>query len=717
MGTAFKFNVDESGIANLVFDLPGEKVNKLSMPVLEELEKTLDDLAKDPNIKALVFSSGKEDIFIAGADLNSFQPMFDHPDVAENMIKTGHRVFNKLQDLPFPSIALINGACLGGGMELALACTHRIATDNPKTQLGLPEVTLGIFPGWGGTQRMPRLVGLIEGLPLILSGKPVDAKKAWKIRLVDAIVSPEFSKERTNEFVKKWMTLEGKAEVLKRRQKGSLKSWLLEKNPIGRAFLFQQAEKDLLNKTKGHYPAPVVALKLIKDTYALPLQDGLNKEIETICSNLGTTFINAKNLLHLFFVQEALKKETWGLQDVKLLPIHKTAIVGAGTMGSGIAWLLSYNNYPVRFRDIDWTAVGKGYAAINSIYSQLLKIRKIKPNEVSLKFHHVSGTTDYSGFQDADIVFEAAVENLDLKHKIFKEAEEKIRSDALIASNTSSLTVAEMSQGMSHPERFLAMHFFNPVNRMPLVEVAGGETTTREAIATAVELSRKLGKTPIVVKDCPGFLVNRIFVMGANETLWLYQEGASFASIEKMMLDFGMPMSPFALSDEVGNDVAYKVSKMFEKAYGDRMAAPKILEIMNEHKFYGKKAGKGFYLYSGRDKKPNHEAEALLKKINRGAEVNIPETEMCDRVILTMVNEAARCLQEKVIENPSYLDMAMIMGTGFPPFRGGLLKYADELGIPYVVSQLKKFQEQVGPRFTPCELLLEMEKSNKKFFP
>jgi 3-hydroxyacyl-CoA dehydrogenase / enoyl-CoA hydratase / 3-hydroxybutyryl-CoA epimerase len=715
MSNAFRLNIDSEGIARLVFDLPGEKINKLSPPVMEELEHIVDELSQNKNVKALAISSGKEDVFIAGADIHSFEPMFHDAALAEKMILSGHRVLNKLSNLPYPSIALINGACLGGGMELALACTYRLVSDHPKTLLGLPEVTLGIIPGWGGTQRMPRLVGLVEGLPLILSGKPIKANKAWKIKLADAIVPAEFFESKSNEFIKYCLTTEGKRHILKRRKLRGTRHFLLEENPLGRSFVFNKAEKDLQKKTKGHYPAPLVALALIKESYTLPLKEGLNKEIETITKHLPTTFSSAKNLMHLFFVQESLKKETGAPPNTKTMKIASAGILGAGKMGSGIAWLFSDHDYPVRFKDVDWSAVGHGYSAAHAIYAKMVKDKKMKPNEANLKFHRISGTIDYSGFNNLDIVIEAAVENLELKHRILKELEDVIRKDAIIATNTSSLTIAEMSKPMSHPERFVGMHFFNPPNRMPLVEVVSGEKTTPEVVATAVEICRKLGKTPIVVRDCHGFLVNRIFVMGSNEIMLMLQEGASFEELEKMMLDFGMPMSPFVLSDEVGNDVCYKVAKAFEHAYGERMKTPSIIEAMDEHKLYGKKTGKGFYLYNGKMTKPNPEVNKLLTPLKKD-KAHLSTTEMRERTLFVMINEAARCLQENIVDNPDYLDMALIMGVGFPPFRGGLLHYADELGINYVVNQLKYLQEQHGIRFAPCELLVDMQRNNKTFF-
>ncbi|MBA3815331.1 MAG: enoyl-CoA hydratase/isomerase family protein [Parachlamydiaceae bacterium] len=716
MSNAFKLNVDKEGIANIIFDLPGEKINKLSMETMKEFDEMLDQVAANKEIKALIISSGKPDIFIAGADLRSFEPIFKDPTKGREIIVNGHRIFNKLSALPIPSFAFINGACLGGGMELALACTYRLVSDNPKSVMGLPEVSLGIIPGWGGTQRMPRLVGLTEGLALILSGKPIKAQKALKINLVDAIAPADFFEVKSKAFVQNVLTNDGKKQIEKKRTSSSWKKNLVEKNPLGRTFLFRMAEKDVIKKTKGHYPAPLVALKLIQESFHLPLQEGLNKEIEAFTGNLSKDFINAPHLIHLFFVNEALKKDKDLLGDATPTKINAAGVVGAGTMGSGIAWLLSNQEIPVRLKDIDWTAIGKGYSTANAIYSKLVKDKRMKASEASLKFHRLSGTIDYSGFQQVDLVIEAAVESLNLKHQILKELEKNIPKDAVIGTNTSSLTIAEMCSVMEHPERFVGMHFFNPPNKMPLVEIVAGEKSSPKAIATAVDICRKLGKTPIVVKDCPGFLVNRIFVRGANEVILMFQEGTDFKKLETMMLDFGMPMSPFVLADEVGNDVGYKVSKIFHEAYGDRMVVPKLIELMNEHKLYGKKSGKGFYLYEGEVRKERNPEVNNLKQSLNIKESPTPDTDLSDRVMFSMINEAAQCLDEKIIENPAYLDMALIMGIGFPPFRGGLLRYADQVGIDKVVERLKHFENVYGSRFAPCNKLIEMQREKKNFF-
>lgn len=665
----FTLDVDSRGVARLVFDLPNEKVNKFSRDTLAALDTVLDTLESNDRIRTLVVSSGKENVFIAGADLHEFERAFRSPEISEIMIGEGHRLFRRLEQLPFPTIAVIHGACLGGGLEFALACSHRIVSDHPKTVLGLPEVTLGIIPGWGGTQRLPRLVGLEKSLSMILTGKPVPAMKAWKMGLADAIAPWEFIDHKVEEFINQCL----KGSVKKRHTSG-LKTALLEKNWIGRQLLFRKAKSNVLKKTKGHYPAPLVALQLIEETHGLPLDEGLAREAKTFIDNITTTFSASKHLIHLFFTREALKKEPGIKLTAAPRKVKATGVIGAGTMGAGIAWLLSNHGRPVRLKDVSWEAIGKGYGAAHELYDQLVTRKKLKPTQASFKFHHISGTTDYIGFHPLDLVVEAAVEDLPLKLKILTELEANLSEEAIIATNTSSLSINRLSEALKIPERFVGLHFFNPVNRMPLVEVAYGEKTSPETIASAVELCRKLRKTPIVVKDCPGFLVNRIFASGQNVAMQLLEEGVPMEKIEKAMVAFGMPMGPFTLADTVGNDVGYKVAKNFEEAYGARMQPPMIIEAIYEHGFYGKKSGKGFYVYSGKRKKPNPELKAFLPKTH----TLLSDKAIVEKVIRNMAKEASRCLDEGIVTDADTLDMALVLGIGFPPFRGGLLRYARE---------------------------------------
>lgn len=715
MTNAFQLKTAPNGIAELVFNLPNEKVNKFSIPILEELERNLDKIANDKSIQALKFTSGKEGIFIAGADLHTLESAFDNPAIAENIIKTGHRVFSKVQNLPFPTIAVINGVCLGGGLEFALSCTYRVVTDNPKTKLGLPEVTLGIFPGWGGTQRLPRLIGLSEGLNMILSGRDVPGVKAYKMRLADAIVAADFIDEKTDDFIQSVLTKEGKKKVIQRQKSKGFLNILLEDNPIGRSLIFSKAKNGVLEKTKGRYPAPLIALEVIENTYTLPLDEGLKKEANTFIANLPQGFALAKDLIALFFIQEAAKKETGAPTDIRPEKIQYAAILGAGTMGAMLAWLFADHNVFTRLKDVSWEILGKGMGIAKGLFDKGLKAKKIKPYEYDRHLQLISGTVDYSGFYHAQLVLEAATENLELKKKIFQEVEAAVAPTTIIASNTSSLTIAEMSQGMKHPERFIGMHFFNPVNKMPLVEIVPGKQTNPQTIATAMDFCKKLGKTPLIVGDCPGFLVNRIFLAGANEVILMLEEGYPMEKISKALLDFGMPMEPFQLSDEVGNDVSYKVAKSLEKAYGERMRPAELLRLMFDKELYGRKNGKGFYLYNGDKITPNPEIKVLLEQIKR---FNAPlkEEDILPRFLYAMINEASRCLEENIISKPEFLDLGLITGIGFPPFRGGLLRYADTIGTRNIVETLMRFENEYGKRFHPAESLKQKATTKKGFY-
>lgn len=716
MEKAFKLIIDSEGIARLVFDFPGEKINKMTNKVLEELDSILDSLSANHQVKALVIKSAKEGIFIAGADLKSFEAFFKDPALADQAIAYGHKVYRKLELLPFPSIAVINGACMGGGLELALACTFRIVGDSPKTSLGLPETTIGIFPGWGGTQRLPRLVGFTQGLTMVVSGQTVDAAKAFKMKLADAIFPSEFIDDMAEGFLKECLTVNGKKEILNRRKSRSFYSLLLESNFLGRALISWMAKRNVLKKTKGHYPAPLAAIKVVRETFGLSLEKGLKKEREMFRKSIQNgDFRYVNNLIRLFFNSEAIKKDPgFRSREGAPLPVRSAGVLGAGTMGNGIAWLMSYKDIPVRMKDINWEAVGKGLNAAWETYKTLMRIRKLKPTQADVKFHNISGAVDYTGFDKVDLVVEAAVENIDLKHKIFNELEQKISPEAIVATNTSSYTIKELSVGFKKPERLLGMHFFNPPSRMPLVEVVAGEKTAPQAIATAVELCKELKKTPVIVGDCPGFLVNRIFVRGFSEVVRMLEEGVAMERLDKALLKFGMPMAPFVLADEVGNDVNLKVFQSLSKAYPKRIQVPKILEKVVSKGLLGKKSGKGFYIHDKKSHKPNQEIQELLGE-NAGKK-ELSGQEIIDRLTLAMIHEAALCLEEKIVLRPGDLDIAMVYGTGFPPFLGGLLCYADSLGIKTVVGKMRALKETCGERYAPTEGLLAMERENRGFY-
>jgi 3-hydroxyacyl-CoA dehydrogenase/enoyl-CoA hydratase/3-hydroxybutyryl-CoA epimerase len=715
MSNAWKFEIDGDNIAWLTFDLPGEKVNKLSASAMTELQTVLDEQVAGASVKALVVRSGKKDSFIVGADIDELARLTDEKDAAAKS-ETGKAVFARLAGLTVPTVALVHGSCLGRGLELALACRYRLATDHPKTSLGLPEVNLGIIPGWGGTLRLPRLVGLPQALAMICAGKPAKGRRAFKIGLADGLAAPPFAEAETRRFVEKILTRKGESEVLKRRRSRQPRVMrLLAATPVGRALIYRQTRKQVVSRTKGHYPAPLEALGAVRATFGrgAPPRDS-TAETDAF-ARLACTPIS-RNLLWLFQAGQKMKKGTGAPGDA---PMQTAGVVGAGIMGSGIAWALSNAGITVRLRDVSWEAVGKGMAAVARVFKGQVKRRKMTPGQMNLAMHRLAPTVDYTGFRDADVVVEAVAEDLDIKTKVLREIEQHVRPDAIIATNTSSLPLADLADCLDHPERFVGLHFFNPVNRMPLVEVVPEKRTSQQTIVAATELMRRLGKTPMVVGDCAGFLVNRILLPYLIESAWMFEEGADAQRIDRLLEAFGMPMGPLALVDEVGLDIGYKVAKVLESAYGDRMHVPEALGAVADTPDLGKKTGCGFYRYRNGHKKPNRRVERLAKQARRSDGVTareLSDEEIVDRAVLIMVNEAARCLQEHVVDDPAQLDMAMVMGTGFAPFRGGLLRYADQRGPAEIRKRLGELAERFGDRFKTAPLLEEIADDGGGFY-
>jgi len=708
------FKIDQNQIAWVTFDLQGEKVNKLSRVVLTELREILTGLQGNKTLKGLIFISAKDSIFIAGADIKEIENIKSAYE-GEQAAKEGQSVFDLIASLKFPTLAAIHGACLGGGCELALACTYRMATDDPKTKIGLPEIQLGILPGFGGTQRMPRLIGLQKSLSIILPGKSVDGKKSFKLGLVDALVPKAWLKDKAQEFILGLNKKKIKKIKQKRKVQG-LPNILLEKTFIGNQIIFSQAKKTVMSQTKGLYPAPLKALEVIQKTQHLSLKHGLEIEAKAL-GDLAQTGV-CKNLIHVYYLNEEAKKAT-GVMGVdkfdaaSISDLSEIAVIGAGVMGGGIAQLFASQNYGVRLKDISWELVAKGFEAAAKIFKGSVKRKRLSQREADLKLGHITGTIDYTGFKAAGLVVEAVVENMDIKKKVLKETETFIGPDAILASNTSSLSITEMAKAVNRPQRVIGMHFFNPVDRMPLVEVIRGEQTDDATVMKTVELSKKIGKTPIVCKDKEGFIVNRILLPYLNEAAGLLMEGHHMLEIDRYMTKFGMPMGPVTLADEVGIDVGFKVAQILEKTYGARMKVNEILQQVYEKKWLGKKVGKGFYVHDDKKKtrKPNPELNELLAN----KKPTTDRRDVLDRMVLLMINEAAMILEEGVAMRAEDIDIGMIFGTGFPPFRGGLLKYADDLGVTNIIKRLEELSLKYGNRFLPAKILIKYSQENKKF--
>ncbi|RAP33384.1 fatty-acid oxidation protein subunit alpha [Candidatus Marinamargulisbacteria bacterium SCGC AG-410-N11] len=702
---------DNIGIIN--FDQKNEKVNKLTSTLLIELSEQLDLIKKSNTIKVLLFKSSKPGIFLAGADIQEIKGLKDRPS-ALKIVKAGQQYISKISQLKnIITISVIEGACLGGGLEFALACDYRVASESSKVKIGLPEVKLGIIPGFGGTQRLPRLIGLQKSLPLILSGSMVDTKKAYRQKIIDDYFPEGLFENYLESFINNIQQKGFQTKIKERRSLKGIQNCLLEKTSIGRNLIFSKAKKSIIFKTKGHYPAPLKALETIRKSFNLKLEDGLKVEANGFSSLIMTT--EYKNLIHLFFINEDLKKQVSITKSYP--PIKTAAVIGAGLMGSGIAWLFGYRGIRVKLKDVKWDFILKGLRSINQILDKLRKKRRIKYQKQIAIMQSISGTLESSSLKKSNIIIEAIIENLAVKKKVFEELEEHVSKDTLLATNTSSLSITKIAKDLKNPERFLGIHFFSPVNMMPLVEIIPGEKTNQESIERAVTLIKDLKKVPVVVKNCPGFLINRIFLPYINEALFCLQDGGDIELIDNMVVKFGMPLGPYSLADEVGLDIGYHVLKVLEDGYGSRMAlCPLFVNIFNDLKLKGKKDGKGFYKYESKDKKINLELKNYIKQNQTLPNSKIIKEDIVDRMMLMMVNEASRCLEENIVEKAEYLDMAMILGTGFPPFRGGVCKYADNLGIPVVVKKLKNFAKKYGERFTPSSYLIQLEESQSSFY-
>ena len=708
---------DEDRLVKLKFDLPDEKVNKLTEKVMEELDSLLDEIQKDNELQAIAILSGKKDIFIAGADIHEIVNISDSQDGTQKALM-GQRVLNKLEDLSIPSIAVIDGACLGGGLELALACTYRISTDSPKTSLGLPEVKLGIIPGFGGTQRLPRLIGLQQSLSLILTGRFIDSLTAYNYCLTDAHVPNESLKEKTHAFVKTILTAKGRKGILARRQRGLIHYLFGKRNPIYEFIVLKLAKKNLLKKTRGFYPAPLAALKLIKKTRSMNLSKGLENEAE-VFGKLVMGDIS-KNLVKLFFIGERIKRDKGINGDAQCDTVSQAGVLGAGTRGGDISWLFTKAEIPVTLKDLSWQAVKKGCNAASRTYKKLQQLGKYNDRDIAFRMNLIKGTLDYTGFDHLDVVIEAVTEDQKIKAEVFRELEDKVRDDTIIASTTGTVPIPEMAKTFKHPERFLGMHFFNPASRIPLVEIIPNEKTSSKTIATIVALTKRLGKTPVKVRNCPGLLVNRLLTPYLNEAFYMLQEGIDPIRMDNSFCDFGMSMGPLTLVDEMGIDMGYKNAVILHNAYGERMQIAEIFSVFGEDKhLLGKKAKKGVYIYDGRTKVLNavvNEVIARVESQNSDTSARLMDNEIVERALLIMINEASRCLEEKIVENAGYLDIALILTIGFPAFRGGLLRYADTIGIHSICTKINKLKDLHGERFKPSKLLLEMKSKKAAFY-
>lgn len=695
---------EQQGILTIEFDKPDTEVNTLSTECMHELKSILEQTAKRTDLKAVRFTSAKSRIFIAGADINEINAIHTRED-AVLKADMGKEVFQLIEDLPFPTVCVINGACLGGGYELALACTSRIASTADTVRIGLPEVNLGILPGFGGSIRLPRLLGIAKALPLILAGKMVHPKQAFKLGMVDRLFAPDDLSAKSFQHAQKLGEIKAKP-----RYHGSFATWI-EAAVLGPLLIYPTARKNVLKRTKGHYPAPLRTIDLIQATYGSRDFAGACKEESLAFSDLATTDVS-KNLIKLFFMNERYKKRKWTDVAEKFPDVRQCAVIGAGVMGGGIAQLTSSRDIPTEIKDINEKALEGALKEAERIYDGAVQRHRMKEADKQKKMQLISIACKDEAIAKSDFFIEAVVENLEIKKKVFKEWSDKAAPDAILASNTSSLPVTQMAAVCRNPERVVGVHFFNPVNRMPLVEVIRAEQSSPATIERAVQFSRRLGKVVIVTADAPGFLVNRLLLPYLNESAFLLEDGVSMQQIDRVAVKFGMPMGPIELVDQVGIDVGYKVAHILEDAFGTRMKVASILQSVMDKGLLGKKSGKGFYLYEDKKRTPNPDLASYSRE-NHG----ISDEEITKRLIYVMINEAARCLDENVIDEAATVDIGMIMGTGFPPFRGGLLHYADSLGLANIVKDLENLQQKTGAvRFEPCDYLRRLASKGRCFY-
>ena len=696
------------GIAVVTMDLPGEPVNKLSSGVQVEMEALLTQLRDDPAVRGVVLISGKPDNFIAGADIEEFTAITTQAQ-AERLSFEGQESVSRIETFDKPIVAAIHGACLGGGLELALACHYRIATDHPKTQLGLPEVQLGLIPGAGGCQRLPRLIGARAALDMILTGRTERASKALRLGLVDEVVPLSILRTVAISAADRL----NRGSLQRRGNRGGLQGLVLDRTSVGRRLVYRESRKQVLKKTGGHYPAPLAALEAVRVGLEQGVAAGLAEEHRAF-GELAVGDVSRK-LVQIFFATSALKKDDGITGKATPRQIRRLGIVGSGFMGSGIAGTAVLNvEIDTRLKDSDLERVGKGLKAANGLLTQRLQRRRLTKSQYERLNALLSGSADYRGFSRADLVIEAVFEDLETKRKVLSEIEDQVRPDTIFATNTSTIPIRQIATRARRPERVLGMHFFSPVEKMPLLEVIPTSATSPDTVVTAVRFGRRMGKTVIVVADRPGFWVNRILSPYLNEAGYLLQEGVPIGLIDRVMSDFGFPVGPVALLDEVGLDVAEKAGAVMHEAFGERMKPAGALGRMLGATRLGRKNGQGFYKYTkGHKAGVDNSVYPLLGVRPGDAEPDQVE----QRLVYAMLNEAAMACSENVVRCARDGDIGAIFGIGFPAFRGGPLRMIDDLGAGRVVETLYHLQEQFGERFRPAPSLLEMARGSRRYYP
>lgn len=695
------------GVAVVTIDTPHDAINKVSNATRWELEDLLQRLETDELVKAIVIRSGKPDIFIAGADIDEFTVLRSVEEAAR-LSKDGQLLMQRVADSAKPVVAAIHGACLGGGLELALACGYRVASDHPKTVLGFPEVQLGLIPGAGGSNRLPRLIGARAALDMILTARNERGRKALALGLVDELVPEAILLDIAIAAAERL----SRGAMPRQRRGGSL---LLDGNPIGRMLVYRGARRQVDKRTGGHYPAPPRAIDVVRTSLEHGMTRGLEAEAQAF-GELAMTDVS-RRLVEVFFATTELKKDDGVPAGYgRARPVRRLGIIGAGFMGSGIAGTaVVHAGVEVRMKDADLVKVGKGLKAATDILTAQLSRRRITPYEYARKRAYLSGTGGFDGFGAADIVVEAVFEDLTIKRQVVADIETAVPATTVIATNTSTLPIHEIASAAHHPERVLGMHFFSPVEKMPLLEVIPTDVTSADAIVTAVQFGRRMGKTVIVVGDSPGFWVNRILLPYLNEAGFLLEEGVPIETIDAVMTSWGFPVGPVALMDEVGLDIGEKAVKVMHQALGDRLSPSRVIGVMRADGRLGRKNARGFYFYKDGHKTGADSSVFHLLGVRPLGEVDQRHVE--DRLVFAMLNEAARAMSEGVVRTPRDGDVGALFGIGYPAFRGGPLRELDTIGAAEVVAKLEKLAAMHGTRFEPAPVLDEMARTAQRWYP
>jgi 3-hydroxyacyl-CoA dehydrogenase/enoyl-CoA hydratase/3-hydroxybutyryl-CoA epimerase/enoyl-CoA isomerase len=715
-GKAIRVHAPDDGIAELCFDLQDESVNKFNALTLNELKEATAAIAADASVKGVIVTSGKP-VFIVGADIMEFGELFgaSHDDVAKKILEINLEIFNAFEDLPVPTVAAINGIALGGGFEMALVCDYRVMAETAR--VGLPEIKLGIIPGYGGTTRLPRLIGADNAIEWIASGNEQKAGQALHCGAVDAVVAPDMLRAAAIALLKQ--CIDGKLDYAARRKE---KQAPLQLNKVEAMMVFETSKAFVAGKAGPHYPAPVTAIRVMEKAAGMSRDDALREEAQGIAKMAGT--LAAKNLIGLFIGDQVLAKNGKHLAK-KGGKVERAAVLGAGIMGGGIAYQSALKGTPIIMKDIAQAGIDLGLQEAGKLLSKQVDRGKMSVAEMAGVLGKIQPSLCYDGFDEVDVVVEAVVENPKVKHAVLKETEERIRDDAILASNTSTISITHLAEPLQRPENFCGMHFFNPVHRMPLVEIIRGEKTGEQAVAKTVAYALAMGKKPVVVNDCPGFLVNRILMPYFGAFMGLVRRGVDFVSIDRAMERFGWPMGPAYLSDVVGIDTGVHAGGVMAQGFPDRMKFDfkTCHDVMFENERFGQKSGSGYYRYEadkkGRPKKlVDDEVAGLLAPIIDGNET-LDDEAIVDSMMVPMCLEAVRCFEDGIAASATDVDMALVYGIGFPPFRGGALHYIDDVGIEQFVARADELAAAAGPLqalYQPTEKLREMAAGGDAFF-